>query len=530
MPPPFLLAALPVLALILALTVLRWPLLWAAAVALALTLGVAAYAGSLLPELALGAGLRGALLTLDIAIILFGAILFFQVLRGAGVVETLQRQLIRLTPDHRLQAILIAWLLGGFIEGIAGFGTPAAVVAPLLLGLGFSPLRAVLITLLANSTTVTFGAVGTPIRIGFAGLPAEGVAETAATLNLFTGLLVPLLMLAVVVQARPEGRVKAFLQALPWALWAGLAFTVPTWLLVRFGQEFATLLGALTGLLLVGLSLKLRWLVPKHVWRLPEAPTAEMAAAETAVAETPSEGTASPASAAAPAESPASGGKIAAVVSALPALAAVPPLVPYGLLVALLLLGKFGFGSLRWAVGLPGALQYNWALFNPGWMFLLALLVLVPLYPPVRQALKPALQATSVKMGLPLLALLVTTVFVQLFVHLRLLHALAQHIQPAQLAWLPAFTGAFGSFLAGSATVSNLLFGPLLTDLATHAGFAVKQVLALQLIGAAAGNMIALQNIVAVTAIVGLKKREGKIFMLLLGPCVLYLTAVILVS
>ena len=108
-------------------------------------------------------GVLGLCKALEVFFIIFGAILFLNMLRRCGYMEAIQRSFSRVSADRRVQAILIAWLFGAFIEGTAGYGTPAALAAPLLVALGFPPVGACIVCLIANSTPVPFAAAGAPI-------------------------------------------------------------------------------------------------------------------------------------------------------------------------------------------------------------------------------------------------------------------------------------------------------------------------------------------------------------------------------
>ena len=114
----------------------------------------------------LAACVNGAGIAIQILLIVFGALAVLFTLRESGALAAINAGFHRISPDRRVQAIIIAWFFGGFIEGSAGFGTPAALAAPLLLSLGFPALAAVMVSLIANSTPVSFGAVGTPTLIG----------------------------------------------------------------------------------------------------------------------------------------------------------------------------------------------------------------------------------------------------------------------------------------------------------------------------------------------------------------------------
>ncbi len=115
------------------------------------------------------ASLQGLLVAISLLYIVFGALLLLATLTYSGAVSTIREAFARISPDRRIQAIIIGWLFGSFIEGAAGFGTPAAVCAPLLLALGFPAMAAVMVGLIIQSTAVSFGAAGTPNFIGVAG-------------------------------------------------------------------------------------------------------------------------------------------------------------------------------------------------------------------------------------------------------------------------------------------------------------------------------------------------------------------------
>lgn len=108
-------------------------------------------------------------ITFDILYIIFAAILLLNLLKYSGGVSAIRLGFAGISSDRRVQVIIIVWLFGSFIEGAAGFGTPAAIVAPLLVALGFPALAAVILGMMVQSTAVTFGAVGTPILVGLRG-------------------------------------------------------------------------------------------------------------------------------------------------------------------------------------------------------------------------------------------------------------------------------------------------------------------------------------------------------------------------
>ena len=191
---------------------------------------------------------QGLFITFDLLFIIFGAILLLKTLEHSGGVAAIRRSFHAISDDRRVQIVIVAWLFGSFIEGAAGFGTPAAVAAPLMVALGFPAAAAVMIGMMIQSTAVTFGGVGTPILIGVTdgltnpeltaklgqvGLSFEAYRQTittySVTLHAIAGILMPTLM--VMMTTRFFGKNKSWTEGLsivPFAIFGGLAFTIPT--------------------------------------------------------------------------------------------------------------------------------------------------------------------------------------------------------------------------------------------------------------------------------------------------------------
>ena len=131
------------------------------------------------------AAVQGLFITFDILMIIFGAILLLNTLKFSGALSAIRLGFSRISPDPRVQVVIIGWLFGCFIEGASGFGTPAAIVAPLMVALGFPALAAVMLGMMVQSTPVTLGAVGTPILVGVrGGLESPEVIERMAALGI----------------------------------------------------------------------------------------------------------------------------------------------------------------------------------------------------------------------------------------------------------------------------------------------------------------------------------------------------------
>ena len=258
------LAFLPILVAAVFLVGLRWPASRAMPVAYLTCVGLAVFVWKV-PGVQIAAGsVKGLLITAQLLFIIFGAILLLNTLRESGALRTIRDAFTRITPDRRIQVIIIAWLFGSFIEGSAGFGTPAAVCVPLLVALGFPALAAVVAGMMIQCTPVSFGAVRTPILVGIKTGLASGetaalledpaflhaIGAMVATLHALCGTLVPLLVVAVM--TRFFGKNKSFAEGLrvwPFAIFAALAMTVPYLIVAHtLGPEFPSLFGALIGL------------------------------------------------------------------------------------------------------------------------------------------------------------------------------------------------------------------------------------------------------------------------------------------
>ncbi len=159
-------ALTPILAVFIFLVMLRMPAVRAMPISLVLTAALTILIWQVPPIQVLAASLEGLIIAASILWILFGAILLLNTLRESGAIDTIRNGFMHITPDRRVQAIIVAWLFGAFLEGAAGFGAPPAITGPLLAALGFPAMAAAMLALVANSSPVSFGAVGTPILIG----------------------------------------------------------------------------------------------------------------------------------------------------------------------------------------------------------------------------------------------------------------------------------------------------------------------------------------------------------------------------
>ncbi|WP_296834039.1 L-lactate permease [Thiomicrospira sp.] len=268
-------AAMPVLAVLLFLVVMRMPASRAMGLSLVLVVGLAWWAWQV-PGIQIAASiLEGWVISASILIIVFGAIVLLNTLKVSGAIEVIRAGFTQISPDRRVQTVIVGWLFVAFLEGASGFGTPAAIVAPLLLALGFPAMAAVVLALIADSAAVSYGAVGTPVIVGIGqGLvdptydEIMQIAVTASTIDLFVASFLPLIMVLILTRFFGENKSwREGLGAWKFALLGGFSFTIPALLVAKtLGPEFPAILGGLAGLVMTVIAAKKGFLTPKEVW------------------------------------------------------------------------------------------------------------------------------------------------------------------------------------------------------------------------------------------------------------------------
>lgn len=230
-------AALPIVILLIALGIFRMSA-WKAGVLGLLTSIVVAIAVYGMPApLALRATVYGACFGLfPIAWIVFWALALYRLTVDTGQFEIIKNSVGHLTQDRRLQALLIAFAFGAFVEGASGFGTPVAVAAAMLSGLGFSPFQAAAICLIANTSPVAFGAIGTPLvtLAAVTNLPLAQLSADVGKICAPVSLFVPAYLMLVM------GGVKALKAVLPAALICGICFAATQFLVSTYIGPYLT--------------------------------------------------------------------------------------------------------------------------------------------------------------------------------------------------------------------------------------------------------------------------------------------------
>jgi lactate permease len=495
------------------------------------------------PSRIAAASIQGLFLTFDLLFIIFGAILLLHTLERSGGVAAIRRSFSGISDDRRVQVVIVAWLFGSFIEGAAGFGTPAAVAAPLLVALGFPAAAAVMLGMMVQSTAVTFGAVGTPVLVGVqGGLGGEAFATALSAadmsmmdylravtskvvlLHAIAGVLMPTWM--IVMLTRFFGANRSWtegLAVLPFALFGGLAFTIPYVLFGTFlGPEFPSLLGAPVGLAIVVTVARKGWLMPTDRWDFPARDKWEadwVSGLEDELSNVP-EG------------------------RGISTIAAWAPYALLGVFLVLTRLPSLPVGSslrlvdITWADILgSGITATTTPLYLPGFILLVVVLLTAGLHRMDASDLGRAFRSsTKVLVGAGIV-LVFTVPLVRVYINSDINGAELLSMPLAMAEWVagnvgsvwPFFapmTGALGAFIAGSNTVSNLMFSAFQYGVAERLAMSTVMIVALQAVGAAAGNMVAIHNVVAASATVGLLGKEGLTLRKTILPTLYYLLVV----
>jgi lactate permease len=548
-----LIAAIPIALALLLMVGFRWPATKAMPLAWLVT-AIAGVAVWQLPALYVAAlSIQGVITATGILIIVFGAILILYTLRDSGGMETIQNGMQGISPDMRVQAIIIGYLFTAFIEGAAGFGTPAALAAPLLLALGFPPLAAAVICLVFNSFPVTFGAVGTPIILGLTFLrDLVGDAAASGVVNLnFTsyesfGMLIgqwstlmhlpmifilPIFMLGFISRFFGPNRSWADgFAAWKFCVFAAVAFTIPylifAWLL---GPEFPSLIGGLLGLGIVVWGAKKGIAMPKDVWTFGSQKNWDPEWTGTV-------------------STTAEGSQFEARMSQFKAWL---PYVLIGVILVLTRINELGlkgwleaqkvsWNNILGYESVSGSITY---LYLPGTIpFMLVAILTIFIHGMSGDKVKAAWVDSIKRMKAPAIALFFAVGLVSIFrgsgISDLALNPNAYPSMPLAMAqalselvgqgWpmFASFVGGLGSFITGSNTVSNLLFAEFQWGMATQLDLPRQIIVAAQAVGGGMGNMVCIHNIVAVCAVVGLSGQEGAILRKTFWPFLLYGLAV----
>ena len=536
-----LLSLLPIISVAIFLVVLRWPASRAMPICYVVAGALALWVWKVPALQVAAASIKGLVIAGTLLYIIFGAILLLNTLQASGGLSVIRRGFTNITPDRRIQVIIIAWLFGAFMEAVAGFGTPAAICVPLLVGLGFPPMAAVVAGMLIHSTPVSFGAAGTPIFVGVHGglngqasvmayVASIGIVEwhdflsligaKVALLHAVAGTMIPLIVVSFMTRFYGKERsFRAGLQVWKFAIFSALAMIIP-YLTVAYllGPEFPTLVGSMLGMAIVTTAARKGFLMParEDYWDFDARENWD----------------------------PEWIGKFEIKVEnenhRMSLLKAWVPYLLIGVLLFLTRWNKLPFVDWvkSWTVQFPNLFGTTITpsfqpLYIPGTIFLVVAAITFFLHRVDWGAWRQA-WGSSVKTTFAASTALVFTVpMVQVFInsdggaaeYQKMPIALAEGVASLTGFTWPIFSpfiGGIGAFVAGSNTVSNMMFSLFQFDVGQRIDVDPTWVVALQAVGGAAGNMICVHNVVAASAVAGLLGREGLVIRKTLWAFVYY--------
>lgn len=446
--------------------------------------------------------------------VIFGAILFNRFSETAGITNTLRKWLGTINPNPVAQIMIIGWAFAFMIEGASGFGTPAAIAAPILVGLGFHPLKVAMLALVMNSVPVSFGAVGTPTWFGFGSLNLGDaqileIGSMTAVIHSFAALIIPVMALRLIISWEEIRKNLLFVYI------SIFACVVPYFFLAQVNYEFPSLVGGAIGLLVsvfvankgIGLT------------KVQDTLNAESV--------TKSE-----------------------VIKAL---------FPTGLLIFILIvtrlqelpfkammndatswfsvqLGSLGLFdvsqslifSLKNIFGTTTSASYKF-LYVPAFIpFVVAVLIAIPVFSVSGGKVKDVFVGSLKQTKNPFFALVGALIMVKLMLvggddsMVKIIGRSFAAATGEYWTLFASYLGAVGAFFSGSNTVSNLTFGSVQLSTAELTGLSATLVLALQSVGGAMGNMVCINNIVAVSSVLNIDNKEGVIIKKTVVPMIVY--------
>lgn len=524
----FLAACVAIILPLLLLTVAKLSAKYSMAISAVVVAVIAFLWWQMQPGALLASSLQGVHRALTVIWILLGAITLLYTVQNTGAVQRIRRGFMAISTDKRVQVIIVGFAFLALIEGASGFGTPAVVVAPLLIALGFRPIAAASITLISDTVPTAFGAVGTPLVVGLENVSryspqlVTDVARIVTTFDLLIGTMLPLLLIYVLVMWFSKGAKRekwSHIRAMvPWALLIGATYSVTAFVSVRLlGVEFTAIIAGSVALLVSVVTAKYSILL-RNLPQWHDGSEEEIAHPEEQTVANEKQYS----------------------MTLLQAWS------PYILIVLLLLVSRTiapvkDFLTTTFDMSWTAILGFEsitstWQiLYSPGTVLLLAALLGALIQ---RRSLAPAAKAFKGALNTGVaaaLALIPTLIMVQIFTN--------SGINPEQVVAMPVYIGetlasvsggswlvfapllgSVGAFIAGSATVSSLTMASVQESVALSADLPVVLVLAMQVMGAVAGNTIAVHNVVAVAAVVGLVHREGYIIRRVLPITALYIS------
>ena len=450
--------------------------------------------------------------------VIFGAVFFNRMMETSGAMNTLRSWLGNISENPVAQLMIIGWAFAFMLEGASGFGTPVAIAAPILVGIGFKRMQVVMLALVMNSVPVSFGAVGTPTWYGFktlldsgtiSGEDVSSIGKYSALIHFVAAFVIPILALRFIVSW------KEIKQNILFILLSVLSCTVPYLLIAQFNYEFPSLVGGAIGLfvsvLLAGKGIGLA--------KTEQKKEKQPIAAKTLIkAFTPT--------------------LLLIIILVLTRVQQLPFKamlndssqwlefslgelgifkVSKGLIFSVENIFKTGVGDSYKLLYTPSLIPFVVTVVISFFIFALSWNKCKDIY------LKSAFQVQK-----PFLALVGAMIMVKLMMvggDYSMTQTIGKGLADAtQQHWVSfaSFLGALGAFFSGSNTISNVTFGAVQYSVATATGLSVPLILALQSVGGAMGNMVCINNIIAGCSVLGIDNAEGTILKKTVIPMLVY--------
>ena len=447
-------------------------------------------------KLAMLSTLHGSLYGLfPISWIIISAVFLFNVTVKSGQFEVIKSFMASITPDRRLQALLIAFSFGAFLEGAAGFGAPVAISGAMLVGLGFNPLYAAGLCLIANTAPVAFGSVGTPIIMAsrMSDIPELAISQMVGRTLPLLSLLIPFYLVTLM------SGFKKSLEVMPAILVSGISFAFVQWFTSNYmGPMLPDILAGIASIL--SLLFLLKYWKPKSIWRFKEEPSLQTS--------------------------------VEIKYTSLQILRAWSPfiimtlfIIAWGFQPVKDILNSIGFFKFK----IPGlenailqpdgnplpikAFDFNY-LSTPGTAVIFAALISIPLIGiSIRESIK-IFGATLKQLMFPIItiAAVVGYAFIANYAGMSITMAGALASTGVLFPFFSPILGWLGVFLTGSDTSANALFGKLQAQTADTLGFDPLVTVSANATGGVTGKMISPQSIAVGAAAVGLVGKESDLF------------------
>lgn len=484
----FFIALIPIVWLMVSLGVLKMPGHKTCSITLVITIILAISVWKMPIDQALTATLEGVAMALwPIIIVIIAAVFTYNLSIHTKSMDVIKKMMIGITTDRRILVLIVAWGFGGFLEAIAGFGTAVAIPASILAALGFEPVFAAIICLIANTTPTAFGAIGLPVTTlaNIAGLDPAKLSYAVGIQLFVLIIIVPLVLVMLTGKS-----VKAIKGVVFICLASGIAFAVPEILVAKYmGAELAALLGSVICILVTVVIAKVFY-------------------KNTAAKEQ---------------------GSISLKQGFIAWL-------PFILVLAFILLTS----TLVPGINHPlAAIKSSFKIYsgphakvdtfawiaNPGTLIILATFIGGLLQGAKFGAILQVLGKTCKQMTKSIITILAIVALAKVMSYSGMITSIAVVLVSVTGGYYPLIApiiGALGTFVTGSDTSANVLFGPLQVEVAKNLQMSPYWLAAANTVGATAGKMISPQSIAVATAATGIIGTEGKILKATLKFCLVY--------